>query len=67
MIKSQIHKSQDAILLFFLKMVLGKIYAINFYQHPKSKYTHTGWECEWEEEQSKWNTLNKKRHYFANF
>ena len=42
MIKSQIHKSQDAILLIFLKMVLGKIYAINFYQHPKSKYTHTG-------------------------
>lgn len=48
-------------------MVLRIIYAINFYQHHKSKYTQTGWECEWEEEQSKWNTLNKKKHKFANF
>ena len=62
MIKSQIHKSQDVIFIIFLKMVLWIIYAINFYQHHKSKYTHAGWECEWEEEQSKWNALNQKRH-----
>ena len=49
MIKSHIHKSQDVILIiiiFFGKMVLRIIYAINFYQHHKSKYTQTGWECE---------------------
>ena len=41
--------------------MLRTIYAIKFYQYHKSKYTHTGWEYGWEEEQSKLNSLDLKK------
>lgn len=61
-IKSQMHKSQDVTLIIFLKMVLRIIYAIKLYQFHKSKDSHTGWECGWEEEPTQLNSLDKKRY-----
>lgn len=61
-IKSQMHKKPRCYPYYFLKMVLRILYAIKLYQSHKSKYSHTGRECEWEEEPSKLNSLDKKRY-----